>query len=729
MLIGMLAAMAATVAGPQPAPQGVRASRVTGAIKLDGHLDEDDWTRAQSIEKFFEYYPGDRAPPTERTQVRILYDDRYLYVGFRLALRDRGKLRTPFVRRDKVGSSHDYVQIYLDPQNSRRGSYLFRVNARGTKTDGYQDEGQQTETLDPDYDWDVATSIDQGGWSAELRIPLSTLRISRSGPQDWAVIVTRGVPRDQNTQMATAPFPHDTTCFLCFASDVSFPDLRASQERLIATPSATVTDRRDREGSGRDDRLTLQPSLDAKWLPFDGAALDLTVNPDFSQVEADQALLTANQRFALSLPEKRPFFREGADLVTTTIPVIYTRSVAAPDYGLRFTSRGSAVEGTAFAARDGGRPAVIEPGLLSSSLVLPDFDSYDAFVRVRRNLAGGDVGGLASLKLNTDGSRNVVGGLDASHASSTDRFAGELFLSETRDPDRPDLSPSWTGGRFDGSALSLSWTHTAANIWLFRYQRFSPGFRSWLGYVPRVGYQDEHAEFQHPFYLPGKLVRLVGPYLIADALQAVGGPNGHERDVAAGLAVGGYKALTLDLSYHPATIVLDSAGAEHRTSYTAWSVSINPAARVPIIAFTGQTGRIVDYATGQVVPGTTIGLHAVVRPFDRFELDVRRDMNELHGLAGEPVHLDETVDQLTATYFLRAGFYGLVNVQDYRSRRRVPEPSLDHQLAASVQFNWEITRDFQAYWGIRSNLADTDVAGSRTSSREIYLKLSRTFRR
>ena len=728
VIAALLAAANQTLPTEAEAPQSTTALRTSAPIRLDGHLNEDDWRRAVPLDRFFETYPGDRTSAPERTAVRMLYDDRFLYVGFRLDLADRSGLRTPFVRRDKVGSSHDYVQVYLDPQGSRRGSYLFRVNARGTRTDGYQNEAQQSETLDPDYDWDVATSVDSHGWSAELRIPLSTLRIARAGAQSWAVVVTRGVPRQQNTQMATAPFPHDASCFLCYASEVRFADLRPTAERLIVTPSATLTKTRDRGTRGHADGLSLQPSLDAKWLPFDGAAVDLTINPDFSQVEADQALLTANQQFALSLPEKRPCFREGADLVSTAIPAIYTRNVAAPDYGLRFTQRGAVLEGTAFAARDGGRPGIIEPGLLGSDLVLPDFDSYDAFVRLRRNLTGGDAGALGAAKLNIDGSRNLVGGLDASHATSRDRFTGQLLLSDTRDPSRPDLSPTWQGQRFGGSALEMSWDHTGGAVWSLQYQRLSTGFRSWLGYVPRVGYRQEQAKLLRPFYSNGKLLSTIEPYVSGQALQAIGWRR-NEHDGAVGLILAGLRNLAVDASYHPQAIVLDGSGAEHRTRYLSWSASLNPAPRIPVVAVTGQTGRVVDYAIGDVVPGTALGFRVVARPLDRLELEVRRDTNDLGSLAGEPHRLRETVQQLIATYYFKPAFNALLNVQDYRSVRRLPIAGRDHEVAASFQFNWQVDRDIMAYWGVRSNTSDTGIAGTRGRSAELYLKLAQTFRR
>src|SRR5262249_46286014 len=147
--------------------------------------------------------------------------------------------------------------------------------------------GQQTETTDPDFPWDVRSAIDTKGWSSELRIPLSTLRISKRGAQTWNVIVTRGVPRDQNTQMATAPFPRNSSCFLCLASKLSFPDLTPKAERLILEPSLVTTLRNSSGSFGGGTEFDPEPSFDAKWLAYPGAAVDVTVNPDFSQVEAD----------------------------------------------------------------------------------------------------------------------------------------------------------------------------------------------------------------------------------------------------------------------------------------------------------------------------------------------------------------------------------------------------------------------------------------------------------
>lgn len=726
----LLVALATRASPPKPVPQNVAALRIHAPVVLDGKLDEAAWQKAQPIARFFETWPAALVPAPEQTEVRLLYDKQYLYVGLRMYLKNPAKLRKPFVRRDKVNFTQDYVQIYLDPQGTRRGSYLFRVNARGTRTDGYQNEAQESETLDPDWDWDVVSHIDAQGWTAEMRIPLSTLRIARSGPQRWTVVVWRGVPRDQNTQMASAPFPHDSNCFLCHAGTVYFPDLVPQTDRLLVVPSSTLTRRHASGSYGDRSDYQFSPSLDAKWLPSDSDAVDFTVHPDFSQVEADAPQLIANQRFALNLAEKRPFFREGMDLIATAIPAVYTRAIAAPQWGLRYTHRSAGLEATTFVARDLGRPPILEPGFLGSSSVLPDFDSDVGFVRARETFKHGDLGGLAAIKRNDDGSHNVVAGMDGTWSTSSDRLLAQVLGSCTRDPFRPHISSDWAGESLNGSAAWLEWNHAGANLWNVRYQRYDPGFRSWLGYVPRVGYQSVHADYHRPFYSNAKWVNTVNPYVSLDRLQGIGGNRGFESDPAVGIALGGYKGFSSDFSWHGHAMVLDSQGRSHATKYFAWTFSASPSPSIPYVQFDGQRGEIVDYATGDVVPGTTVGLRVVVRPMDRLELDGRFDRDTLDGKAGQPHRLTETARQLYATWHFTARMYGLLSWQEYVGTRAYPSPSRNRRALAALQFNWDVSRNFQAYWGVRTGAVNafSGVPEDNGADTEVYMKLAWTLR-
>lgn len=710
----------------EPGPPA-RAVRTTATIRMDGKLDEAAWTTAPVMDQLVEYYPGDLTPPRNRTEVRFLYDDTYLYVGYRLFLTDPATLRKPFVRRDKVGGSHDYVQVYIDPLGSQRNGYLFRVNARGVKTDGLNDEAKQTETLDPDYDWDAAAHIDAEGWTAEMRIPLSTLRIARTGPQRWWIVVTRGIPREQYWLDSTARFPKNQSCFWCYASPLELADLTPKTETLIVTPSATGTVRRDEGAAGHGDHPRSQGSLDLKWLPYPGGAVDLTVKPDFSQVEADAPQLTSNLRFALNLPEKRPFFREGLDLVSTQIPALYTRTVAAPDVGLRFTHRSAELNATVFAAHEVGKPGILEPGLLASQLALPDFDSDVAFGHGKRVWGASDAGLFAAVKSNADGSSNTVAGPDASWGNSTDRVAGQLLGSWTRDPDRPDLIAAWHGQSLSGSAAALRWDHTAATLWTAKYNLYSQGFRSWLGYVPRVGFQEASLMVKRPYYPKGWVLNDVSPYVSYDALLPLD-HSGRESDLALGFTSYGGHNLNIDVSAHPATRVLNEQGLERATPNVQWAISAVPGGRIPLVQTTGTVGRTVDFATGEVVDGSTLGLGVRTRPFDRLELEADWSRNRLEGAPNGGVRLEETAGELLATWYFGPAFYVLADYQAYRTRRIWPTATRFSSSLASLQFAWETRRDLSMFWGVRSGADRALDAASRGRSTEVYFKVSRTFR-
>src|SRR5438270_11213857 len=149
MSVYLAALAAASAVSDQQIPQPVEAGHAV-RIALDGRLDDPEWSTAQPVTRFFEIFPGDRSAPNERTEARFLYDKRFIYVGVKAFLKDLKRLRAPFVQRDRVNHSQDYVQIYLDPLDSGRSSYLFRVNARGTKTDVLQDEDRQPESSHAD---------------------------------------------------------------------------------------------------------------------------------------------------------------------------------------------------------------------------------------------------------------------------------------------------------------------------------------------------------------------------------------------------------------------------------------------------------------------------------------------------------------------------------------------------------------------------------------------------
>src|SRR5262249_38398284 len=184
----LLVAAASTGALPH-----ARAQRVAEPPRIDGRLDDSAWQTAPVLDGFVQRMPDEGKPASERTEVHIVYDDRAIYVGFRCWDSHASEIRPRLATSDNLPNS-DWVAFAVDPAHDRRSAYIFVVNSAGVLMDGINTEGQG-DNYDWDGVWDAQTSIDHEGWSAEIRIPLSTLRFRAGGTQTWGFHVRRFVAR------------------------------------------------------------------------------------------------------------------------------------------------------------------------------------------------------------------------------------------------------------------------------------------------------------------------------------------------------------------------------------------------------------------------------------------------------------------------------------------------------------------------------------------------------
>lgn len=357
-----------------------------GAIALDGRLDEPAWSRAPALTQFFEVFPGNNKPPRTRTTARFLFDSQALYVGVRMDDPYPSKMRTQFVERDQIDGSQDYVFVYIDALGSGHGAQYFVTNVRGVETDGHYSETSASEDKAPDYHWKVATSRDEHGWTAEFRIPFSTLHHVADGSR-WKVMVYRARSRANYVQDVSAPIARGANCFVCFFNPVSGLTPPPPHKSFLITPEAVM----------RANPSTREVKIDfgttAQWQPGGGRTLDLTVNPDFSEVEADAIQVSGNARFAQSLTEKRPFFMESMDLLAAQpdldrpLQPVYTRDIVDPDLGLRYTQRATTHDFTALIAHDAGGGTLLLPGPYSTGEV-PQNRESDDLVALREEPSG-----------------------------------------------------------------------------------------------------------------------------------------------------------------------------------------------------------------------------------------------------------------------------------------------------------------------------------------------------
>ncbi|MEO8501064.1 MAG: DUF5916 domain-containing protein, partial [Vicinamibacteria bacterium] len=345
--LALLASLAAgALAQEAPAPPKpdvvpkippVNAVRLTGAIKVDGVLDEAAWNGAAKIDTFFETVFGDNRKPVVRTTALVGYDEKYLYIGLICDDPDPSKLHAPFADRDQVIGTDDNVAVFIDTQGDKRVAQEFRVSARGIQGDAVFNDSSGNEDFSPDFYYDTAAKITDQGWTAEMRIPFSSLRYKPAAEQKWGIMLWRNYPRDRRYAIYSSPIPRGANCFMCNLADLRGLQNLPTSRHMVVAPYASGQDvqraspGQPLKGDGTDSRF----GLDFKWTPFASTAIDLTVNPDFSQVETDTAQIAVNNRFALFFPEKRPFFLEGVDLLDAPIPVFYSRSITSPRFGAR----------------------------------------------------------------------------------------------------------------------------------------------------------------------------------------------------------------------------------------------------------------------------------------------------------------------------------------------------------------------------------------------------------
>lgn len=291
------------------------------AIRLDGRLDDPAWKDAKPLTDFTQKEPIEGAPSTERMEVKFVYDNDAVYVGARVYSRNPDAIQAPLGRRDNVGSQAEHFFVSLDTYHDRRTAYTFGVSASGVRIDRYHPRDDE-ETADAGFDpvWEAKTSIDDQGWTAELWIPFAQLRFSDEDVQTWGLNVGRFTPTlDEDDYWVLVPRTERAWASR-FGVLQGIQGVRPSRriELLpVVVGSSTLNANRDPKNPFDDGRNLLgRVGADFKMGLGPNLTLDATFNPDFGQVEADPAEVNLTA-FATRFPERRPFFTEGARLLTT----------------------------------------------------------------------------------------------------------------------------------------------------------------------------------------------------------------------------------------------------------------------------------------------------------------------------------------------------------------------------------------------------------------------------
>jgi hypothetical protein len=340
LLLLPLLLLAAQAAVPE-----VEVPRFTENVTIDGVLDEGVWSRAALIDGFWQYEPADGRRAADRTEVRVWYSPDALYFGITAYDSEPASIRATRADRDNIGGD-DHVIIYLDTFLDRRRAFFFGVNPLGVQQDGVRTEGAVSPgrmfggNIDrsPDFHYESRGRVTADGYTVEVRIPFRSLRYPAAEVMRWGLNIERKTQRTGFVDVWPAA-RRGSASFL--AQGGTLAGLRDVRRGVVLELQPFVT--MNAAGSRAQEefvREALDPSAGANLrVGFSSISLDATLNPDFSQVEADVGQVTVNERFALFVPEKRPFFLEGIELFSTPNQLVYTRRITDPRAGGKVTGK------------------------------------------------------------------------------------------------------------------------------------------------------------------------------------------------------------------------------------------------------------------------------------------------------------------------------------------------------------------------------------------------------
>ena len=483
----------------------VTVNATSQSIEIDGDLDDSGWQSAARVTGFSEFEPGDNVRPPVNTEVLLTYDEKNLYIAFK-ADGDPENIRASLQDRDQAFQD-DFVGILLDTYGNASWAYELFANPYGIQMDGrWMSNG---EDMSFDILFHTGGKITGNGYQVEFAIPFRSLRFPAGESGPWRITFFRNHPRDHRGQYSWAALDRDNPCVLCQLGYLKGIQGIPSGKNLEIMPSfigfqsGEKADAEKRDSEFLTDPVIGDLSLGAKYGITPNLTVDFAYNPDFSQVEADAAQIDVNTTYALSFPERRPFFQEGSDLFDTFVNAVYTRSINDPILTAKLTGRIGNTSLAYIGARDEHSPVLV-PFEEQSEFIGENrsIQSFSNIFRLKQNYQDDSYLGLliTDRRLENGGAGSVLS-LDGSlRFRQIYQFQWQVLGSNTVEPndtslsgDLPDLrfgeenfTAAFDGESFPGHALYAEFNRSARH-WSYEldYREYSPTFRAENGFVPQ----------------------------------------------------------------------------------------------------------------------------------------------------------------------------------------------------------------------------------------------------
>ena len=474
--------------------------RTVTPIEVDGKVTESAWHFAAQAVNFSEVFPGDQTAPPIDVTAYMAYDADHLYVAFSIE-DDPAHIRANLSDRDGLWQD-DYVGVILDPNQDGQSLYFIASNPLGVQGDSRIAVNNEDEGFNLVFTSEA--TITDTGYEVEMAIPFKSLRFPNKDVQTWGATFWVTHPRASRSQYSWAAIDRDNPCWPCQLGTITgIQGVRAGRNlevlpALTGASTGALRSAGDPSSGFDNDRVALEPSLNVKYGLTSELTADVTLNPDFSQIESDVAQIDVNSTFALSYDERRPFFQEGSDLFRTEIRTVYTRSINDPIVASKLTGRWGNTDIAYIGARDNTSPLLIP--FEEESRLLSAGKSVSNILRVKYNLPGNSYVGamLTDRRLDIGGAGSTLGIDGQVRFFKKYLFSGQLVASQTSEATDSVRSASvgdiafgsrnhtaaLDGEDFRGLAASLE-LDREGRYWSFEtgFEQSTPTFRAANGFV------------------------------------------------------------------------------------------------------------------------------------------------------------------------------------------------------------------------------------------------------
>jgi hypothetical protein len=412
---------------PPERAKPIRVPRFDKPPVIDGKLDDEVWKQAVVLKDFYQTQPGDNIAPSKPTELMIGYDQKTLYFGFH-CYDDPTKVKATVGKRDQIFGD-DNVRVFLDTFNDQRRAYIFGWNPLGIQQDGIVTEGSGWD-FSVDIVMESKGMLTSDGWTVEVAIPFKSLRYEAGKGKLWGIHIWRNFFRFNDEIDSWMPYSRDISSLLSQEGHLTGLEGISTERTLEIIPSLTLSETGKRVNALSAAQLAANPTLldPGRMLnaPIKGdvgltmkyglsptVTLDLAINPDFAQVEADQTVVTANQRFPIFFEEKRPFFLEGIDIFQTRSQAVHTRAIVDPDIAVKLTGkRGRNTFGILLASDNAPGNFVGDERANPVNFRFLDKNAYIAIVRLKHDVGKESSIGFLATSYNFIEKHNQLAGVD-----------------------------------------------------------------------------------------------------------------------------------------------------------------------------------------------------------------------------------------------------------------------------------------------------------------------------